>query len=217
MEYLEGKSIENQKDNNYRYSKFNLFIYIFMQNNLYINKYNHGDLHNYNWKITNDNKIVIYDYGLCWELQDDFLLNNLNELIDGLHDYNYDIMYISFYNIIKYNSNIDDINDIEVKVKKQKKMKKYNIEEVLKHKDWIVMEVNNERRVYDLSKWIPQHPGGDKIYNGIEANMYYKDPKKYNKKPYDIFMRNNIHKEKNIFELFFERTHKLVKHIGFLI
>ena len=110
-----------------------------------------------------------------------------------------------------------DENDIEVKVKKQKKMKKYNIEEVLKHKDWIVMEVNNERRVYDLSKWIPQHPGGDKIYNGIEANMYYKDPKKYNKKPYDIFMRNNIHKEKNIFELFFERTHKLVKHIGFLI
>ena len=107
--------------------------------------------------------------------------------------------------------------DIEVKVKKQKKLKKYNIDEVLKHKDWIVMEVNGERRVYDLSKWISEHPGGDKIYNGIEANMYYKDPEKYDKKPYDIFMRNNIHKEKNVYELFFEKTHKLVKHIGFLI
>ena len=109
MEYLEGVSLEHFKDNNYRYSKFNLFISIFMQNNLYINKYNHGDLHNYNWKITNDNKIVIYDYGLCWELQNDFLLNNLNDLIDGLHDYNYDIIYTSYYNIIKYNSAIDDI------------------------------------------------------------------------------------------------------------
>ena len=55
-----------------------------MQNNLYINKYNHGDLHNYNWKITNDNKIVIYDYGLCWELLDDFLLENLNNLLESL-------------------------------------------------------------------------------------------------------------------------------------
>lgn len=109
MEYLEGKSIENYKDNNYRYSKFNLFIYIFMQNNLYCHKYNHGDLHNYNWKITNDNKIVIYDYGLCWELYNTNLLNDLNNFIDGIYDYNYDMIYTSFYNIIKYNSKIDDI------------------------------------------------------------------------------------------------------------
>jgi len=107
--------------------------------------------------------------------------------------------------------------DIEVKVKKEKKMKKFTIDEVLKHKDWIVMEVNGERRVYDLSKWIPQHPGGDKIYNGIEANMYYKDPEKYDKTPYEIFMRNNIHKDKNVFEQFFEKRHKLVKQIGILI
>ncbi len=107
--------------------------------------------------------------------------------------------------------------DIEVKIKKDKKLKNYKIDEVLKHKDWIVMEVNGERRVYDLSKWIPQHPGGDKIYNGIEANMYYKDPEKYDKTPYEIFMRNNIHKDKNVFEQFFEKRHKLVKHIGFLI
>ena len=108
-------------------------------------------------------------------------------------------------------------NNIEVKVKKQNKMKKYNIDEVLKHKDWIVMEVGSERRVYDLSKWISEHPGGDKIYNGIEANKYYKDPKKYDKKPYDIFMRNIIHKDKNVFERFFKKKHKLVKQLGFLI
>ena len=107
--------------------------------------------------------------------------------------------------------------DIEVKIKKDKKLKNYNIDEVLKHKDWIVMEVKGERRVYDLSKWIPQHPGGDKIYNGTKANQYYKDPDKYPDSPYKVFMRNNIHKDKNVFEQFFKKTHKLVKHIGFLI
>jgi protoporphyrinogen oxidase len=106
---------------------------------------------------------------------------------------------------------------MEVKIKKDKNLKKYKIDEVLKHKDWIVMEVEGELRVYDLSKWIPQHPGGDKIYNGIEANLHYKDPKKYDKTPYEIFMRNNIHKDKDVFNSFFIKRHKLVKHIGFLI
>ena len=107
--------------------------------------------------------------------------------------------------------------DFKVKVKKDKKLKNYKIDEVLKHKDWIVMKVGEDLGVYDLSKWISQHPGGDKIYNGIEANRHYKDPKKYDKTPYEIFMRNNIHKDKNVFERFFEKRNKLVKHIGFLI
>ena len=107
--------------------------------------------------------------------------------------------------------------DIEVKVKKETKLKKYTIQKVLENKNLIIMEVDGEKRVYDLSKWISQHPGGDKIFNGIEANKYYEDPDKYDKKPYDIFMRNNIHKDKNVFEIFFEKKHKLVKHIGFLI
>ena len=107
--------------------------------------------------------------------------------------------------------------DFKVKINKDKKLKKYTIDEILKQKDWIVMEVNKELRVYDLSKWISQHPGGDKIYNGIEANRHYKDPKKYDKTPYEIFMRNNIHKDKDVFNQFFNKRHKLVKHIGFLI
>ena len=30
-------------------------------------------------------------------------------------------------------------------------------------------------------------------------------------------MRNNIHKDKDVFNQFFNKRHKLVKHIGFLI
>jgi predicted unusual protein kinase regulating ubiquinone biosynthesis (AarF/ABC1/UbiB family) len=113
MEYLEGKSIEEFKNNNYKYSKFNMLIYIFMQNNVYINKYNHGDLHNYNWKITNDNKIVIYDYGLCWKLYDDNIINNINVLIDALYYNDKQLLYKSFNNFINNISDIDDkiIND----------------------------------------------------------------------------------------------------------
>ena len=61
------------------------------------------------------------------------------------------------------------------------------------------------------------NPVGDKIYNGIEANKHYKDPKKYDKTPYEIFMRGNNHKDKNVFERQHEKRNKLVKHIGFLI
>ena len=45
-----------------------------MYNNLYINNFNHGDLHNYNWKITEEDKIVIYDFGLFWGIKENTLI-----------------------------------------------------------------------------------------------------------------------------------------------
>ena len=68
MEYIKGESIENMELSNIEYSKYNLMIYIFIQHNLIMNNFNHGDLHNYNWKVTENKKIVIYDFGLCWKL-----------------------------------------------------------------------------------------------------------------------------------------------------
>ena len=57
MDYIEADTIEKFSDNNIKYSKYNLEIFIFSNNNLFVNNFNHGDLHNYNWKITNDKKI----------------------------------------------------------------------------------------------------------------------------------------------------------------
>jgi cytochrome b involved in lipid metabolism len=108
------------------------------------------------------------------------------------------------------------LKNIKVKQKKEKKLKKYSIDDVLKEDKWIVMDIEDELRVYDLSKWISEHPGGDKIYNGIKANMYYKDKSKSPKSPMEVFMGNQVHKDKNVLKRFLLQKNKYVKLIGYL-
>ena len=108
------------------------------------------------------------------------------------------------------------LKNVKVKQKKEKKLKKYGIDEVLKEDKWIIMDIEDELRIYDLSKWIPEHPGGDKIYNGIKANMYYKDKSKAPKSPMELFMGNQVHKDKNVLKRFLLQKNKYVKLIGYL-
>ena len=108
------------------------------------------------------------------------------------------------------------LKNIKVKLKKEKKLKKYNIDEVLKEDNWIIMDIENELKIYDLTKWIKEHPGGDKIYNGIKANMYYKDKSESPKSPMEVFMGNQIHKDKNVLNRFFLQKNKHVKLLGHL-
>lgn len=104
MDYIEGRSIETIKINIQHY-RYNMIISIFMYNNLFINKFNHGDLHNYNWKITEDNKIIIYDFGLCWESNND-LTDPLDRLLLGFHNDDKDLIYGAF---LLYFKNIEEI------------------------------------------------------------------------------------------------------------
>ena len=108
MEYIQGESIENMKISNIEHSKYNLMIYIFIQHNLIMNNFNHGDLHNYNWKVTDDKKIVIYDFGLCWKLFDSSIINIMETLVDGFNKKDHEKLYISFQKLIKLESNIDE-------------------------------------------------------------------------------------------------------------
>ena len=103
--------------------------------------------------------------------------------------------------------------DIKVKVKKDKKLKKYNIDDVLKHHKWIILEIDDELRIYDLTKWIEEYSDKDKIYDSIEANMYYKDKSKSPKSPTEILMNS----DKYIIKKIVGKKNKYVKHIGFLI
>ena len=107
MDYIEGKSIETI-DININHFKYNMIISIFMYNNLFINNFNHGDLHHYNWKITDNGKIIIYDFGLCWELNNEYIIDVINTLNEGFYSKNDDLIYESFKNYIKCSSNIDE-------------------------------------------------------------------------------------------------------------
>ena len=104
MDYIEGKSIETININIQHY-RYNMIISIFMYNNLFINKFNHGDLHNYNWKITEDNKIIIYDFGLCWESNSN-LTDPLDKLLLGFHNDDKDLIYGAF---LLYFKNVEEI------------------------------------------------------------------------------------------------------------
>ena len=110
MDYIEGKSIETININIQHY-RYNMIISIFMYNNLFINKFNHGDLHNYNWKIA-DEKVVIYDFGLCWEFNDRVLyettLKSLDYLLEGFHNTDNQLIYKSFKTLIQVNSEISE-------------------------------------------------------------------------------------------------------------
>tara|TARA_B110000971_G_scaffold56307_1_gene57327 strand:- start:64 stop:1320 length:1257 start_codon:yes stop_codon:yes gene_type:complete len=104
MDYIDGKSIETININIQHY-RYNMIISIFMYNNLFINKFNHGDLHNYNWKITEDNKIIIYDFGLCWESNSN-LTDPLDKLLLGFHNDDKDLIYGAF---LLYFKNVEEI------------------------------------------------------------------------------------------------------------
>ena len=108
MDYIDAHTIEKFRDNNIKYSKYNLQIFMFSNNNLYINNFNHGDLHNYNWKVTEEEKIVIYDFGLCWAMKENTLIEIFEELLNGFHTKNINTVYISFKRFIMYNSNIKE-------------------------------------------------------------------------------------------------------------
>ena len=70
MSYEEGIQYSQADINEYqKYKVINLF-HLFARNNTTIN-FNHGDLHNGNWKIRpykNTYQLLIYDFGFCWSV-----------------------------------------------------------------------------------------------------------------------------------------------------
>ena len=114
----------------------------------------------------------------------------------------------------------DDKDDIDGK-------KKYKIDDVLKKneggKEWIIMEVNDEKVIYDISKWIPEHPGGSVIYRAIEANDFYSKSlkTKSEQSPTQLFMGNPIHKMedsngRSVFQRFFIDGNDMIQRVGVL-
>lgn len=71
MEYIEGECVDKLDITEYKKSKIIFLLYLFIRNNMLIINNNHGDLHKFNWKVSNEvcdnlNKIIIYDFGYCF-------------------------------------------------------------------------------------------------------------------------------------------------------
>ena len=94
-------------------------------------------------------------------------------------------------------------------------IKYMDIDEVLEQGDneLIIIEVGKQKRIYDVSNWIPLHPGGSSIFAGIEANMYYKDKSLHKKSP--TMMWKEIHSQE-LFEKYFIQENDFVRQVGIL-
>ena len=94
------------------------------------------------------------------------------------------------------------------------KDKLYTIEEVLEEDEWIIIEVDGNINIYDVSKWIPKHPGGSAIFKGIEANKHYQNKKLYPDSPTDLFNGIHYHQEEDAFHKYFKEENDFVKYVG---
>ena len=101
MEYIDDDGDISEND-----YKACMLIGLFVINSLYNQQLNHGDLHPGNLKMMGE-KIVLYDFGYCWEnLRDKKILDNLNDAtllyhykIDGLVEKK----RINFHDFLKLN------------------------------------------------------------------------------------------------------------------
>ena len=71
MEYVPGTSFDDCEVPFHRKSTWFATFHMFVRSNAMFLNLNHGDLHPGNWKITKDERLVIYDFGFCWSFPED--------------------------------------------------------------------------------------------------------------------------------------------------
>ena len=84
MDFIEGKIITELSM--YEQSKYLSLSFLFNNNNKYILNFNHGDMHLGNFKKYKENKIVIYDFGYCFKVNDDKIVEIFNDFYGYLFE-----------------------------------------------------------------------------------------------------------------------------------
>lgn len=103
-----------------------------------------------------------------------------------------------------------------VEKKQEPKDTVLSLNKVLEEDEWIILEVNGKKNVYDISNWISKHPGGASILKGVEANKHYQNPKVYPESPTDIFKGNHVHDEADAWEKYVAKNNNDVKLVGYI-
>jgi len=116
MSYEEGVSYENLKCDNYHKYKIAVLLNSFIRNNQQICNFIHGDLHKGNWKVKigedNKHKLIIYDFGFCWEIKGDkrSYTNDSVNIFEDCDDTDEAIDYDRMTNVLLYLLKYDDNN-----------------------------------------------------------------------------------------------------------
>jgi len=113
MEYIEGENIEELST--YERTKYLTFVFIFSNNNKTILNFNHGDMHFGNFKKYQEDKIVFYDFGFCFDVVDIDVVYNLDDCWHSMLDHkeaNNTFKYC-IEHIVKYHLEIEDIEQYE--------------------------------------------------------------------------------------------------------
>ena len=135
MEYIEAEKYDNIKMNQYQQMKLLNVIDLFSNNTMLIDRFVHADLHDGNWKVkydekTNKYKLVILDFGLCLNLEDNIEEEDKNWIIDLMNGFEL--------------NNLDQIIDIiliSLKNKQDKENTKKNIKQFF---------IDNDADIYKL-------------------------------------------------------------------
>ena len=71
MQYIPGETFDKTSVSEYDKGKLFMHLFLFFRNNLICENFNHGDLHQGNWKVQSRTQIAVYDFGFCWSLPED--------------------------------------------------------------------------------------------------------------------------------------------------
>ena len=103
------------------------------------------------------------------------------------------------------------------KEKVKRKSKVYTIKEVLKKRNWIILDIKKQLRIYDVGKWLNEHPGGaDNLKRGIKANKYYLNKEKYPESPIQLFKQIGTHMSNRVIQKMLLKDNDKIKYIGVL-
>mgnify|MGYP000870962683 CR=1 FL=1 len=121
MDFIEGKIITELSM--YEQSKYLSLSFLFNNNNKYILNFNHGDMHLGNFKKYKENKIVIYDFGYCFKVNDDKIVEIFNDFygylfeVTSKDEFKVCLYYFIYYHTgeTTYEKYENDLNDTFLK------------------------------------------------------------------------------------------------------
>ena len=160
-----------------------------------------------------DNKKNIFICGEAFSKKQCWIEGALETCYDVIKKLNLDGIEIFLDQEVEEVEEVEDEEE-EQKINSEDILNTFTIDEVLENDKWIILEIDGKKNIYDVSKWIPHHPGGSAIMKGIEANKYYINNE--GDSPMDLFNKIGDHHNNMVINNYLKKENEYVKLIGIL-